>query len=205
MKALLISIFSLISITVHCQEKPFDGHAWKAPYVLSLPANWGIERFLLPPFFAPEITYKGVEDIRFTPGWSKNGNDEYWSYAFLWYLDEMPKIDAAVIEKDLNAYYTGLFKINTDSAKQESIPSFNVKTSLKPGKLLPGDMHTFDGSIEMIDYMTRKPLTLNCKVHIRPCAETGKAFLFFELSPKPFEHSVWESLDQLWTGFKCRI
>jgi hypothetical protein len=28
-----------------------------------------LEHFALPPDFANQMTYKGVEDLRFTPGW----------------------------------------------------------------------------------------------------------------------------------------
>ena len=44
-------------------------------------------------FFAPSIKYKGVEDIRFTPGWGKAGSEEYWTYAFLWFLDDEPFVN----------------------------------------------------------------------------------------------------------------
>ncbi len=63
----------------------------EAPYHLSIPKDWTIERFLITISFAPQISYKGVEDIRFTPGWGKVDSDEYWTYAFLWYLDAHPK------------------------------------------------------------------------------------------------------------------
>ena len=33
------------------------------------------------------IKYSGVEDIRFAPGWGNAKSNEYWTYAFLWYLD----------------------------------------------------------------------------------------------------------------------
>ena len=36
----------------------------KAPYNLGFPKDWGVERFLIPIAFAPQIPYKGVEDIR---------------------------------------------------------------------------------------------------------------------------------------------
>jgi hypothetical protein len=43
----------------------FDAPSWKAPYSLSM-GGWGIKRFLIPPDFAAQIKYTGVEDIRFT-------------------------------------------------------------------------------------------------------------------------------------------
>jgi hypothetical protein len=85
MKNLILLFFCLATIPVQGQDSTkaeFDGHKWEAPYQLSIPKDWGVERFLIPISFAPQISYKGVEDIRFAPGWAKIKTDEYWTYAF---------------------------------------------------------------------------------------------------------------------------
>src|SRR5689334_9492619 len=92
MKVFLLALLSLITITTYSQDSTFDGHNWKAPYHLPIPENWGIERFSIPISFAPTIPYKGVEDIRFTPGWGKAGSEEYWTYSFLWWLDDSVRL-----------------------------------------------------------------------------------------------------------------
>jgi len=114
MKTLAIIILTLFSAAIYGQEikHEFDGHKWEAPYTLPIPKDWAIERFPIPITFAPQISYKGVEDIRFTPGWGKVKSDEYWSYAFLWYLEGEIKIDPQIIDSNLKAYYTGLISIN---------------------------------------------------------------------------------------------
>lgn len=206
MKKLLLAVFCFSFLAMQAQENnaQFDGHKWEAPYSFPIPKDWTIERFLLPPFFAPEITYKGVEDIRFTPGWANSKSDEYWSYAFVWYLDEKPPVNKASIEKDLKAYYTGLLKVNTDSSKHANEKPLVVKTDFQPAKSLPGDWAAYTGTVYMRDFLSREPITLHCIIRARSCTETGKTFLFFELSPKSFEHVVWKSLDQLWQDFKCK-
>lgn len=59
----------------------FDAHTWTPAYNLLIPKGWEIERFLIPIEFAPQIAYKGVEDIRFAPGWGEEKSEQYWSYA----------------------------------------------------------------------------------------------------------------------------
>jgi len=205
MKALLLIIPLVFSISVYAQENgpAFDGHKWEAPYELSIPKDWAIERFLLPSSFAPQILYKGVEDIRFTLGWANKKSEEYWSYAFLWCLDTKPSLNESIIENDLKAYYTGLFKINSDSSKspEKVIP---VTTQFKKNKQVDGDLLSYIGTIQMQDYMTLNPITLNCKVHFKSCPAINKEILFFELSPQSFEHKIWSALDQLWLDFKCK-
>src|SRR5829696_1417230 len=102
MKKLLLIIICLSFLNGYGQETKteFDGHKWEAPYYLSIPKDWTIERFLIPIAFAPQIPYKGVEDIRFTPGWAKAKSEDYWSYAFLWYLDGEVKTDAKTLDNN---------------------------------------------------------------------------------------------------------
>lgn len=203
MKHLIIFILCSISLNMYGQEK-FDGHKWEAPYHLPMPKDWGFERFLIPINFAPSISYKGIEDIRFTPGWAKVKSDEYWTYAFLWYLDGVVKTDEKIIAKNLKAYYTGLFNINTDSAKKTSVKLIPTTTAFKKVTIANGDLATFSGTIEMMDYLQLKPIMLNCRAHLKYCRDKDKTILFYELSPKPYTHIVWLSLNQLWLDFKCK-
>jgi len=204
MKTLATIILTLFSITVYGQEtKPaFDGHNWEAPYTLPVPKDWTVERFPIPIGFAPQIPYKGVEDIRFAPGWAKVKSDEYWSYAFLWYLDGAIEMDTKIIDRILKAYYTGLIDINGRNIPAEKL--IPVVTSFKEAGKDKGDLKTYAGTIKMVDYMGQKPIVLNCKAHLKSCPGENKTFLFYELSPQPLSHNIWLSLDKLWFDFKCK-
>jgi len=183
-------------------KEGFDGKKWKAPYMLDTLTGWDVERFLIPISFAPAIPYKGVEDIRFTPGWAKKTTNEYWSYAFLWYLDGSPSFDTKIIETNLKAYYTGLIKVNSDSSKIAD-KLFPVTSSISLRSTEKGDLKTFEGSVTMLDYMSQKPISLNFIIHIKTCEEKEKTFVFHEVSPMPYADDVWKSLHQLWANFKC--
>ena len=204
MKIILFVILSLLFLKSSGQnaKEGFDGHKWEAPYVLDTIKGWGIERFLIPISFAPTIPYKGVEDIRFTPGWAQRTTSEYWSYAFLWYLDGYQTFDAKTIENNLHAYYTGLIKVNRDSSKIAD-KLFPVTSSIKTRTTEKGDLKTFEGSVHMLDYMSLQPITLNFVIHIRSCAGKDKTFVFHEISPMPYSDDVWKRLHQFWVNFKC--
>jgi len=199
-----VIIFLLTSpLFSFCQSttEEFDSKKWEPPYNLDFPLGWGIERFLIPISFAPKIPYRGVEDIRFTPGWGKAESADYWSYVFLWYLDGQQKITAKIVENNLKKYYSGLVKvIQVDSSDNKSI---TVRTIIKKGKTQKGDLKTFYGSVYMLDYMANKPITLYCKVHLKSCSGQNKTFIFYEISPKDYTDNVWQSLDILWTDFSC--
>lgn len=204
MKYIALIVFLFSALVINAQETPaFDGHKWKAPYHLPIPEKWSIERFLIPISFAPQILYKGVEDIRFAPGWANKNSEEYWAYAFLWYLDDSIKTDAKIIADNLKAYYTGLIIANTDPDKIGGEKSIPVTTTFKIIETADGDLKTFSGTVEMLDYMQRKPLTLNVMVHLKYCTMEKKTLLFYKLSPQPFAHNSWLSINKLWLDFKC--
>lgn len=204
MKTLTTIILTLFSVIIYGQEakQEFDGHKWDAPYTLPIPKDWTIERFLIPISFAPQIPYKGIEDIRFTPGWGNKNSDDYWSYAFLWYLEGEVEMDSRTIENNLNAYYTGLIGINGRNIPAERLTP--VVTTIKEAKPDKGDLKNYAGKIEMVDYMSQKPIILYCKAHLKSCPGENKTFVFYELSPRPLSHEIWKSLDKLWIDFKCK-
>lgn len=203
MKKIILAIFCITSVYTFAQDlkTAFDGKNWEAPYKLSIPKGWDVERFLIPIEFAPQIPYKGVEDIRFTPGWGNIKSDEYWTYAFLWYLDGSPKINKKIIEDNLRAYYTGLVSRNIKPGKISADKIISTKTFVKQVTTYKGDTKTFNGTIEMPDYMEQKPMILNCIIHIKPYKQKNKTFIFNELSPRPFTDSTWVNINQLWTDF----
>jgi hypothetical protein len=201
MKNILTFIICLVFFKSYGQGK-FDAPNWKAPYTLTMD-GWSIERFSIPIDFAPSIPYHGVEDIRFTPGWADVKSPDYWSYAFLWLLDGKPAISATAIEKNLTAYYTGLVERNIEKRNIKPEQLVKVKTSFIKISKSSTDLQTFKGTVYMLDYMAKKPVTLNCIVHVRTCPGSDKLIIFHELSPQKSNAPVWERMNKLWTDFSC--
>ena len=200
----IISLFIyLISLQAFSQDSTavFDGKTWKPPYTLNTPQGWDVERFPVPPGFAPQIQYKGIEDIRFTPGWGNAKSTEYWCYTFLWFLDGLLKMNEKILQTNLKEYYRGLIKSNLDPKKIPAEGIIETKVSIKKTKTAGTDYRTYSGTIEMLDYMQQKPIVLNCLIHLKPYSQKNKTIIFFELSPKPFTDNVWTSLNKLWTDF----
>lgn len=139
MKTLTIIILSLLILTAHAQETkpPFDAHTWQAPYEFPTLKDWTTERFPIPISFAPEIKYEGVEDIHFAPGWAKVKSEEYWSYAFLWYLNGEVKMNSKIIANNLKAYYSGLISANAPNIPTDKMVS--TKASFKEIKKAKGE------------------------------------------------------------------
>jgi hypothetical protein len=181
----------------------FDPNTYKPVYALPFPKDWGIERFSFPIDFAPEIPYKGIEDVRFAPGWGDKNSQTYWSYCYLWWLEGSPDIDPGRLGRYMEAYYSGLVKRNI------------VRRNIPSGKLVPtiaklekiktesGDTETYRGTIDMLDYMEQKPIKLFMLVHIKNCITKNRTAVFFAVSPKPAADPVWDSMHTILDGFQC--
>ena len=201
MRELLVAL-GLMIFSTQLNAQQVDS-PYVAPYVLPVPEGWSTEIISFPIEFAPSINYHGVEDLRFTAGWGNVQTDEYWTYAFLWWLQGTPEFNETIVGDNLKAYYTGLVGRNI---KPRNIPEnkiFPVQVTLRASTVTGDDLQTFDGSVYMLDYMTQKPITLHVHVHVKNCSEANRTVIFNEISPQPFNHAVWSQLDAIWTGFKC--
>lgn len=181
----------------------FDPVNWKPPYKLNKPKGWGTEHFQVPVDFAPEIRYKGVEDIRFAPGWGDSTSAEHWSYAFLWWLKDKPVVNAATLNTYLTAYYNGLVKRNVIGRRIPAEKQVPTVVDIKKVKTLEGDVETYGGTIRMLNYMVQRPIVLHCTIHVSNCESQQRTALFFEISPQQASHAIWKQMDGLWSSFRC--
>ena len=78
------------------------------PYQVPTPAGWAKETIALPPAFAPDLKWKGTEELRFAPGMFKADAPDFFSYALLFWLPDDTEVGAKALERELLAYYRGL-------------------------------------------------------------------------------------------------
>jgi hypothetical protein len=185
---------------------PSNPLAWSAPYRFVAPEGWTMEHTYLPAPFAPHVQLKGIEDIRFPPGWANASSDEYWTVAYLFWLDAGQPIDGEMLQKTLKIYYDdlvpgGLMRRDVNLPADQIPPA---EVSLKKIKIEPDDLQTYTGTIKMLDYMAQKPILLYYMAHVKSCNAQNKTPLFLEISPKPFEHPIWKTLEGIKGKFDCQ-
>jgi hypothetical protein len=73
-----------------------------------VPAGFRSEVIAFPLDFAPQLAHKGVEELRFAPGFFDPAAAGYWSYAFVWRTEDAAELDAAAVAAELTAYFRGL-------------------------------------------------------------------------------------------------
>jgi hypothetical protein len=156
-----------------------------------VPRGWQHETFALPPAFAPELPYRGTEEVRFMPGFYTAGAADFWSYDLVWWLPQPPAFDAAAVSTALTAYFRGL-ATQVGGAKYHFDPArFRTVLTPVPGAAasrLTGQVFTYD------PFTTGRPITLNVEAELRRCPSAGHTAIVAALSPKPPTDSVWTHL-----------
>lgn len=174
-------------------------YAQNEELLLTIDEPWRSERLEFPIRFAPSIDYKGIEEVRFAKGWGKPDSEEFWTYTFLWYLDEDPKITAQAIEDDIEAYFNGLMALVGKGNGLTDIPKATVV-------FVPNneEKSSFIGKAKVFDaFFTKGIQELNIKAVSDYCSATKKYTVLFTFSPKEFDHSIWKTLDTIRLSKAC--
>lgn len=174
---------------------PKNNHAIDQVTILKglelLVTDWGKEFFHFPLHFAEEIPYQGVEEVVFPKNWIKPDSSDFWSYVFVWALDNKQTVTAQELETNLTLYFDGLIgglsRVDTTKLTKAST-EFQLNTD-------PTDTVSFTGTLNIFDgFATQEPLTLNARVYSEYCQDKDQLVLLFRFSPLPFDHAIWSKL-----------
>jgi hypothetical protein len=183
--------------------KIFNPQTYSPVYQLAIPDGWSTERFALPPDFAKQLAVRGVEDLRFSPGWGEPKSEDHWSYAFLWWLEGKKDMDASFLQDNLKIYYSGLLNRNIKPRKISMEKIYPVVVKMKNVNTASGDIKTFEGTVSMLNYINQEPMILNIIIHEKYNVDKTHDFLLFEVSLKAFTHPNWVKLNKLNADFSC--
>jgi hypothetical protein len=188
--ALLTLIFSIaFSVITKAQEAK--------PQILLHPAGWEFERFEMPPSFAPAITYKGIEELRFAPGMFKKDSADYFTYAFVAQIDKITVIPETGINDFLINYYRGLCGLiakNNNLAIDTTQVSATVSKRNTPSSLGT----TYDATVNIFGVFTDgAPVKLNMEITNVTNAVTKKTYLIFLASPRDKKEYIWDDLYEI--------
>jgi hypothetical protein len=156
-----------------------------------LVTDWGKEFFHFPLHFAEEIPYKGVEEVVFPKNWIKPDSSDFWSYVFVWALDNKQNITVNELETNLKLYFDGLIGglSKVDQVKlTEAETHFQANVDPKDSVSFTGKLNIFDG------FATQEPIMLNARIYSSYCKEKDQLILLFRFSPQEFDHPIWDKL-----------
>jgi len=86
---IILAIMLLIPAAIGAQEE----NSIPLPFYMPVPDGWRAETIPFPLDFAPELNYEGLEELRFAPGMFDADSEDFWTYAFIWWIPEETSID----------------------------------------------------------------------------------------------------------------
>ena len=169
-------------------------NAQESDYILNVPDDWRGELYTFPLEFAPEIDLVGIEEIRFSPGWSNEESNEFWTYHFTWYVDDNGPMTEQFLEESFGYYLDGLvtkiLKAQSNTA-QLAILQPSVSLFVKSDSGFHGKARTYD------PFFTKDYIQLNIKVRTSKCNKTNKQIVSFDISLQSFDNDVWNVFDKI--------
>jgi hypothetical protein len=193
-------ILSLV-LALACMEQE------KRPYHVPQPKGWATETIALPPGFAPTMTWKGEEELRFAPGWMKADADTFFSYGIFMWLPGNQKVDQATLEKELLTYYRGLATTVLQGKQQKADVSafaLSLKEYAAASRPSGEKVIAYKGEMKWIEpFTTGKPQTLKLVIHIWYSEKHKAHCIFLCASPQAEDATVWKVLKEIRTGCHC--
>ncbi len=177
----------------------------KTGFTWPVPAGWKSETIPFPLEFAPELKHKGVEELRFMPGFLQPDGPNFWSYAFVWWLEDKPTFDGASLGAELENYFHGLcVAVGTEKKYPCTRSLFKAQLELEPVLSHPGHPLRLLGKTTTFDaFKTGKPITLILQIRPLDCPAQKRHAILLGASPKPAGDAVWKELNDVMDGFHC--
>ncbi|MCP4897930.1 MAG: hypothetical protein GY906_13240 [bacterium] len=200
---MILRIFLLVALLMPCCATAEEGDLSPAPFLFPIPDGWRAETIPFPLDFAPELEFEGVEELRFAPGMFEDGDEEFWSYAFVWWVQGESVLSLGRLSDDLEIYFSGLARL---VARERGIDASGAAADVQLS--VPDASRNLEvdviGKAEVFDsFVTAGKITLHVRVKQVVCAEEDRLAVILELSPQPYSHKVWTDLGVIRGGFQC--
>ncbi|MEO8861570.1 MAG: hypothetical protein ABI358_09115 [Ginsengibacter sp.] len=175
----------------------------QTPQLLKQPANWQFEKFKLPPVFAPSFPYKGVEELRFSPGMFIKDSTTYFTYAFAAELDNTPFISQNDIRNYLLDYFKGLCS-GTAKDRHLSIDTSKITVAIERKKIIKNEV-IYNAFLNIFGVFTDgAPVKLNMEIKVLHDKDASKIYLVFIASPLEKDKDIWQQLRTIQKDFSIQ-
>ena len=195
MRKIIVAFLFITSIFIAAK-----GQDAKAEF-LKEPSTWSFERFPLPPVFAPGFPYKGVEELRFSPGMFNKDSSDYFSYAFVAQLDNTTAMRQPDIKNYLLTYFKGLCG-STAKERNLSIDTSQITVSIEKKNNVPPGVTIYNALLNVFGvFADGAPVTLNAEIKVLNNLTTKNSYLVFIASPHKKTDDIWKQLYKIQNSF----
>lgn len=169
--------------------------ASQEPPLLEAPEGWRHERLEFPLSFAPELEYRGFEDLSFAPGMFEPSSPSYFSYALGLRFEGDVDVEERMLARFLEVYYGGLYRA---VATEKKLATDGKSTHASVRR----DGANFSASVQTFDAFTSGgalSLELELSVHCTPRATEVLGLA----SPKPADAPIWKELHAIGDAWRA--
>jgi hypothetical protein len=169
--------------------------------------EWKGERLDLPPGFAPDLGWTGVEHIRFAPGMFEAAAPDFFSYVIVFLLEPGSDVTEAALKRETLVYYRGLSKA-VMAGKQQSVDTSGFTVTLVPSDDKSGaptatpTATAWTGTLEWVEpFATQQPQKLFLELHA--WEHKGQPVVLSCISPvAPGLDDPWKALRSIRAAFR---
>ena len=161
--------------------------------------GWRKETIPFPLEFAPELPYRGVEELRFAPGFFDARSPGFWSYGFVWFLEGTPDTSPAAIARELRRYFQGL--CGAVAKGKYTFDAERIGVTLERAPNAPdaiGEARVFDA------FKTGQELLLKLRMRTLVCPQAKRTAVLIVASPRPWSDAIWKQIEVQARAFSCR-
>jgi len=159
------------------------------------PDGWRQEKIELPPSFAPAMTLKGVEEIRFAPGMFQADSDSFFSYVLVLCLPDAGLPDKDALHRELGAYYRGLAAaVAKGRGRTIDVDAFQLTLTAKSGDPPQPGIREWTGTLKWTEpFVTGTEQTLHLEIR---AGKVGDSDVYVSMcaSPSTPGAAIWEKL-----------
>ncbi|MEM7233328.1 MAG: PQQ-binding-like beta-propeller repeat protein [Planctomycetota bacterium] len=164
---------------------------------LPAPENWRGEKIDLPPGFARDMSFFGIESIRFAPGMFRPAAKDFFSYVLVFRLDRPKSLSRDTLKDEILKYYRGLAKSVSNGQIDPSGFRLKLETRKRNAKF-PAAVSSALGTLEWVEpFRTKKKQTLRLEFQYWKSEKTGRIFLFTCASPQKTDQKIWTDLHRV--------
>ena len=199
------------------QESRDDGGSTKeVSEQLVFKTDWRGERIELPPEFAPDMGWNGIEEIRFAPGMFDPKSDSFFTYVFVFSLPGDQKLTQEAVKKETLIYYRGLAK-SVLKSKGKEVDASKFTFALEKAKAAsgtpatvkaPADVTQYSGKLDWVEpFATAEPQILHFEIQQWRDAKTKRDYLFVCTSPRAIADAdaIWKELRKVRSDFEVKV
>ena len=198
----------LVYLVFQLWALPLAAQQHQETFLWNTEQGWFGERILLPPGFAPTMTWKGLEEIRFAPGMFKSDQPDFFSYALVFSLEPDADISQKALDKQILTYYQGLsFNVSKGRGRQVDISNFKVTSKPVEEKESTAPKQAKDPKVYKTilnwtePFATGKPQKLNIDVHAWKDTARKRTYVFFLATPTAEDSEIYKKLVKIRKNF----